>query len=135
MTEHQIFIPTPRDPKGRLAWLSMNERTHWAPKASKVKQWRTLAKITAQNEHLPKGLQRVHVTCTVHKTNNRVYDVHNLTPTAKAIIDGLVDYGLLDDDSNAYLVGPDMRPGEKQDQAGVTVTIRPPSMYDVIGDE
>lgn len=124
MTEHQIFIPTPRDRKGRLAWLSMNERTHWAPRAEKTRQWRTLARFTAAQHKLPTGLENVHITAHVHKTNNRSYDVHNLLPTMKAVIDGLVDYGLVDDDDNSRLIGPDMRHGTKRDQAGITITIK-----------
>lgn len=61
----------------------------------------------------------------MHKTNNRSYDAGNLAPTAKAIVDGLVtDYGLLPDDSNEHVIGPDMRPGEKRKQAGITITIK-----------
>lgn len=84
-----------------------------------------MAHAAAQNAGLPKGLGRAHIICTIHKTNNRAYDVHNLYGTAKAAIDGLVsDYGLLPDDNNDYLTGPDMRHGEKQDQAGITITIK-----------
>ena len=133
--EHQIFIPTPRDNKGKLAWLSMNERTHWAPRAEKTRQWRTLARFTAAQHKLPTGLDSVNIMVHVHRTDNRSYDAHNYLPTAKAVVDGLVDYGLIDDDDNSRLTGPDMRHGEKKDVAGITVTIRPSSMYDVIGDE
>lgn len=124
MTEHTIFIPTPRDRKGKLAWINMNQRLHWAVKAERTRQWRTLARFAAVQEMLPTGLERVHITAHVHKTNNRSYDVHNLLPTMKAVVDGLVDYGLVDDDDNSRLTGPDMRPGEKQDQAGITITIK-----------
>ena len=122
--EHQLFIPTPRDNKGRLAWLSMNQRLHWAPKAERTKQWRTLARFTAAQQKLPTSLPGVHITAHVHKTDNRSYDVHNLLPTMKAVIDGLVDYGLVDDDDNSRLIGPDMRHGTKRDQAGITITIK-----------
>lgn len=124
MIEYVLFIPTPRDRKGKLAWLSMNQRLHWAPKAERVRQWRTLARFTAARDGLPTGLDSVHITAHVHKTDNRSYDVHNLLPTMKAVIDGLVDYGLIDDDDNSRLTGPDMRHGDKRDQAGVTITIK-----------
>lgn len=124
MIEHVLFITTPRDRKGRLAWLSMNQRLHWAPKAERVRQWRALARFTAQQAKLPTRLENVHITAHVHKTDRRSYDVHNLLPTMKAVIDGLVDYGLVDDDDNSRLTGPDMRHGEKQDQAGITITIK-----------
>lgn len=133
--EHQIFIETPRDPKGKLAWLSMNQRLHWAPKAERTKQWRTLARFAAGQAKLPTGLDGVNIMVHVHKTHNRSYDAHNYLPTAKAVVDGLVDYKLIEDDDNSRLTGPDMRPGEKRDVAGITVTIRPSSTYDVIRDE
>jgi hypothetical protein len=43
-------------------------------------------------------------------------------PTLKAAIDGLVDYGLLPDDTNAHLIGPDLRQGGKGDPA-IVLTI------------
>lgn len=125
MTEYELFIKAPLDRKGRVAWINANSRHHWAVKAEMTRDWRTMAFAAATNAGLPKGLQRAHVTVYVHKTNNRPYDVHNLYGTAKAAIDGLVtDYGLLPDDSNAHLTGPDMRQGSKQDQAGITLTIK-----------
>jgi len=125
LTEHTVYVAAPRDRRGRIAWINSNERTHWAVRAEKTKAWRLVARNAAQNAKLPKGLQRVHITCTVHKTNNRSYDAGNLAPTAKAIVDGLVtDYGLLPDDSNEHVIGPDMRPGEKQDQPGITIKIK-----------
>ena len=90
-----------------------------------TKDWRTLANAAARAHNLPQGLQKAHMTVYVHKTNNRAYDVHNLYGTAKAAIDGLVsDYGLLPDDNNDHLLGPDMRHGERQDQAGITIVIQ-----------
>ncbi len=125
MTEYSIFIKAPRDRKGRIAWINANSRHHWAVKAEMTRNWRTMAKLAATNAGLPKNLQRAHMTVWVHKTNNRPYDVHNLYGTAKAAIDGLVtDYGLLPDDNNDHLTGPDMRHGEKRDQAGITITIK-----------
>src|SRR5699024_5773055 len=124
MAEYEVFIPAPRDRRGKLAWLNANQRLHWAPKAERTRTWRDLAKYTAKAAKLPTGLKRVHILAFVHKTDKRPYDAHNLYPTAKAAIDGLVDYGLIPDDTNAHLTGPDMRPGEKRDQAGITITIK-----------
>lgn len=122
---YSIYLEAPKDRKGKPAWINSNERTHWAVRAEKTRAWRLVAKIAAQNAGLPKGLEHAHITCAIHKTTNRSYDAGNLSPTAKAIVDGLVtDYGLLPDDSNAYLTGPDMRHGEKQDTAGITITIK-----------
>jgi hypothetical protein len=46
------------------------------------------------------------------RTNRRRSDVGNLYPTAKAVVDGLVDYGLIEDDDDTRLIGPDMRRGQ-----------------------
>lgn len=124
MTSYELFITAPLDRKGRVAWINANSRHHWAVKAEMTRNWRTTARIAAQNAGLPKGLQRVHITVHVHKTNNRAYDAGNLAPTAKAIVDGLVDYQLIEDDNNEYLTGPDMRHGEKRDQPGITLIIK-----------
>lgn len=41
--------------------------------------------------------------------DNRRRDPGNWYPTAKAIVDGLVDAGILIDDDHTKVVGPDMR--------------------------
>lgn len=120
-----LTIPAPCGTDGKPLWLSANQRLHWAPKANITKQWRQLARLLAGMHGLPTGLDRVHITATIHKTNGRAYDVHNLVPTCKAIVDGLVDYGLIQDDDNSRLTGPDMRAGEKNDGASVVLTITP----------
>lgn len=107
MIVHQLTIPAPCE------WVNANQRGHWAKRARLTKTWRTAARLWARKAGLPTGLVKVHVVATVHKATNRSYDAHNLNLTAKACIDGLVDYGLIPDDSNAYLVGPDMRAGAK----------------------
>lgn len=101
----ELVIPAP----GKF--LSLNDRMHHMPKARLIKAWRRAAAEAAENAGLPKGLPHVHIGVDVVKATNRAYDVHNLVATAKAAIDGLIDYGLCDDDSNDYLTGPDMRPG------------------------
>ena len=118
-----VEIPAVPDKKGNPDWLNENDRRHWAPRAELVKKYRQRGKCAAELALLPQGLERVAITIHVHKTHNRKYDAHNLQPTGKAIMDGLVDYGLVADDNNDYVTGPDMRRGEKRDIPGVTVTI------------
>jgi hypothetical protein len=85
---------------------------HHMPKARLTKAWRQAARQAAETAALPRNMSRVHFAVAEVKSSNLSYDVHNITPTAKAAIDGLiVDYGLCADDSNDYLTGPDMRPG------------------------
>lgn len=105
-----------------LPMLNLNQRYHWAKKAALTKHWRRFAFINAMAAELPRGLDRVHIVAHVTKSTNRQYDVHNLMPTLKACVDGLVDYGLIPDDTNKHLTGPDLRQGGKG-APGITLTI------------
>ncbi|PRB78268.1 hypothetical protein CQ012_02445 [Arthrobacter sp. MYb214] len=87
-------------------WLNLNQKEHWAPRNKRAQAWRHGAHIMARQAKLPKGLQRVQVDAYVWKKTRVRYDPHNLMPTLKPVIDGLVDCGLLVDDSSEYLVGP-----------------------------
>lgn len=109
--------------QSELPMLNLNQRMHWAKKAQLTKHWRRLAYVNAMAADLPTNLGRVHIVAHVTKPTNRQYDVHNLMPTLKACVDGLVtDYGLLPDDTNQHLIGPDLRQGGKG-EPGVTITI------------
>ena len=105
-----------------MGFLNLNQRMHWAPKAELTRKWRRTTLMCAQVAKLPTNLDRVHITAHIIKPTNRSYDVHNLLPTLKAAIDGLVDYGLIPDDTNEHLVGPDLRQGGKGDPA-IIITI------------
>lgn len=87
-------------------WLNLNQKEHWAPRNKRAQAWRHGAHIMARQARLPKGLIRVRVDAYVWKKTRVRYDPHNLMPTLKPVIDGLVDYGLLVDDSHEYLAGP-----------------------------
>lgn len=103
-------------------WINSNHRTHRMVEARRVKAWRDAAKDAA----IPEQQQftgTMHVVATVHKTRAGRWDAGNLYPTAKAIVDGLVDAGVFIDDSNEYVIGPDMRAGEKRDVASVVIRI------------
>lgn len=105
-----------------VRFINLNQRIHWAEKARLTKAWRNAAHVFASGAKLPKGLERVHIVAHIIKPTARKYDVHNLMPTLKACIDGLVDYGLIADDTNDHLTGPDLRQGDKGD-AAVVLTI------------
>lgn len=97
--------------------LNANQRHHWAVKCRKVHAIRSAAYFAAFRRvfNEPPYL-RAHLVVTVGWPDKRRRDVANLSPTIKAAIDGIVDAGLIPDDSDAHLVGPDLRPyvaGEK----------------------
>jgi crossover junction endodeoxyribonuclease RusA len=101
MTSIEFAVPT-----GRI--LNANQRLHWSKRAAMTKLLRVEASLHA---HGLAPMQRAHLTVAVGWPDKRRRDVSNIAPTFKACIDGFVsDAGLLPDDSDTYLVGPDLRP-------------------------
>ena len=88
--------------------LTSNQRLHWATKAKRTKalRWRGYQVGLDMDQ-----MQKTHLTVFVHWPDNRRRDEMNLAPTLKACIDGMVDAGVLPDDSGDYLIGPDYRRG------------------------
>ena len=118
MNALELTIPAPCD------WLNANERLHWAEKARRTRIWRhtahgaVLAQAKGARFDVP-----VRITVTIHKTRAGRYDATNWAPTGKALIDGLVDSELLEDDDNTRVIGPDMRAGEKRAEPCVVVRV------------
>src|SRR5215472_4506223 len=78
--------------------LNANDRTHWSKRAHVTSDLRMTARNLAS--HLP-HLGKVRIRITFYPPNNRRRDSPNvLFPTSKALIDGIVDAGVLKDDSD-----------------------------------
>lgn len=122
MAMYTLTIDCPREIR-KVPWglLSSNARPHWTVAREVARHWRQMAAITARSSGIP-PLGRAHVTVTFHKNTNRRYDVANLYPVVKACLDGVTDV-ILVDDSNEYVVGPDMRAGEKSTTPHVVIEI------------
>lgn len=114
---HTLSIPAP------AKWLNANDRTHWAPKAKLTRTWRQAANVYARQARLPKGLLEVRIEAVIHKSTGNRYDAGNLYPTLKAVVDGLIDYGLCADDDNDHLAGPFITAGPRESVSRVEVTI------------
>ena len=93
-----LRIPAP------AKWLNANARTDRRRAAGTVATWRDAARFHAAAAKVP-ALGRCRIRAELHFTDNRRRDDHNYFPTVKALVDGLVDYGLVPDDSRQYLVG------------------------------
>jgi crossover junction endodeoxyribonuclease RusA len=93
-----------------LPLLNANHRGHWSKRSGRTKAIRTAAWLLTRDAGVP-HLARAYVVAEYRPPNRRTRDVHNLYPSAKAAVDGVVDAGVLTDDSDAYLIGPDMRLG------------------------
>lgn len=102
------------------AFINANDRLHHHAKAKLTKAWREAAAI--QGRHLPKYV-RAHIVVSIRFPTNHRRDIGNLYPTAKALVDGLVDADALLDDSDTFIVGPDLRREYPNGTPRVTVTI------------
>lgn len=95
-------------PVGTTPLLTDNQRLHWTEKARLTRYWRRAAGWAARAQHLPR-LDTARIVITLHVTDRRRRDPSNWTPTGKALVDGLVDAGVFDDDNHLHVVGPDLR--------------------------
>jgi len=100
-----IDVPAP------CAFINSNQRLHRMAQAKLTKLWRQATATAAHG--IPQIDGRVHIIAHIYKPRGGRYDTNNLAPTTKACVDGLVDAGLLLDDSVEYVIGPDLRHGGK----------------------
>lgn len=107
----------------RRPWLNANDRDHWRVLHPIKKAWRENGGIAAANNDLPLGLERVRIDAYINRATEIRSDAGNFYPTVKAIVDGLVDYGLTNDDSNDYVEGPFLHPGYKALAPSVLIVI------------
>lgn len=107
-------------------WITANQRLFWRVRSERTKSWRHTTSVRAQEANLPQ-LKQVWIVCELRFPDIRRRDPANWAPTAKACVDGLVDAGVLVDDSYRYVTGPDMRLGPKvpADWRGLHLLIYP----------
>lgn len=102
--------------------LSANQRLHWVERSRRTATLRDTAAAAWIAAGRP-TYDRVHLVVRICYPNALRRDVHNLMPTVKALVDGLVHphprlRGLLPDDSDDYLIGPDLRPDPRHGGGG-----------------
>lgn len=96
----------------RNPWMNANDRdNHWSRRQELTKLWRGEAARVLADVGVP-GMGRARITAVVHKARANISDAGNYYKTAKACVDGFIDAGLLPDDNNNHLTGPDMRGGK-----------------------
>ena len=121
MTDAYILvIPAP------APWINANQRGTWKASAPHKAAWRAKAAWAARAAHLPAIDGHVRIVAFVQRNHRRGgrWDPANWQDTAKAAIDGLVDAGVLRDDSTRYVTGPDMRAGSVQPTNRLLLVIR-----------
>lgn len=113
----EVSIPAP------CMLLNSNQRMHRMAAAKLTAQWRMAAKIACRVDGAPNLTDRVHLTAVIYKPRGGRWDANNYWPTVKAAVDGMVDAGVLIDDDNKHIIGPDMRPGDSG-PARIVIEIR-----------
>lgn len=81
--------------------LSLNDRMKWQVRAALTRPWRKQAKEAAQAAGIPR-CNKITVRLHYVPVDDRPRDPLNLVASLKAIEDGLVDAGVIPDDSNRY---------------------------------
>lgn len=105
-------------------FINANGRLHHHAKAKLTKTWRQAAEsaVDALGTHRP-IYQAAHIVISYRFPTNHRREVSNLQLTSKAIVDGLVDAGVIPDDSDEYVTGPDNRRIRPNGTPLVVVTI------------
>lgn len=105
--------------------ITANQRLHWAESARRVKEVRNTTHWLAKAANLPKNAPRVIVQLHWRPKTNRRRDTVNLYPTVKAAVDGLVDYGLVRDDTHDIVSTPEpiIHPAENNRAGAVWLTL------------
>ena len=95
-------------PLTRSKLITANDKMHWGVRARLTKQLRQwgylLGREGAGVARL--GLTHARVEMEFAYPDRRRRDRSNLAPTVKALMDGLIDAGLLPDDADRFLDGP-----------------------------
>lgn len=116
----EVFVPPS---PAKRPWMSSNDRDHWMRRKTLSAYYRQAARDSAVAQRIP-PLGCAWIVGWLAFGSRRRRDDHNYMPTVKACVDGVVDAGVLADDSYRYLVGPDLRRDEKR-PVGITLLILP----------
>lgn len=91
------------EPPGKL--INLNDREHWSKRSQLVKLWRTAAFYATKQAMHDTGVKRLEgrhrIAVEFPVRGQRRRDNHNFPP--KACVDGIVDSGLILDDSTEYV--------------------------------
>lgn len=104
--------------------ISANQRIHWSKRYETQRMWTGLAVVMFRSAGRSLTFERAHIDVTFHHPDRRRRDSHNLVPlVVKPIVDGIVDSGLMVDDDDAHLVGPDVRAELDRQNPRLVVTV------------
>jgi Holliday junction resolvase RusA-like endonuclease len=83
--------------------ITANQRHHWRKKATLTKQVRVASSLLARSARIP-AMAKCEVSLIWFVSTKHRRDVDNIVPTLKAMCDGLVDAGIVPDDTPNEMV-------------------------------
>ena len=99
MTRHTLTIRL-----HKALWLTANQRLHWSTRMRRTRMLRAYAASQARIHRLAgRRLGSSTVTAVISYPTAGRADPANAAPTVKAIIDGLVDARVWDDDDHTHI--------------------------------
>lgn len=110
-------------PLAMTAPLSLNDREHYMKRARDVAEVRKDAFLNCRALKIPR-LARVEVVLTYHPRDRRRRDPLNLTATLKPVQDGIVDAGVVPDDTLEFMESPMPVIGELSGKRHGVLTVR-----------
>lgn len=111
-------------PYNKQYLVSANRRIHWSQRYETQAYWKGLALVMFKVAGRSLTFEKAHIDVTFHHPDRRRRDSHNLVPlVVKPIVDGIVGTGLMPDDDDKHLVGPDVRAILGSKEPGVVVTV------------
>lgn len=116
---YRIDLPWTKPP------LSMNDRMHYMATARITRRIRSTTAWLAKEAKVPTGCEFVTVCLHYRPRDKRRRDEDNLIATGKACFDGLVDHGLVPDDTPQFMTKlmPLIHPAEKGLPGSLWLTI------------
>jgi len=116
-------IPIPPN----VTLMTLNDRLTVAARIRRTHELRDLGGWLAIKHKMPRearALRCAHVLGFILVTDNRRYDPGNWMPTAKALVDGLVEAKVFADDDRSRVLGPDLRVRPQQRSKGFLLYIK-----------
>jgi hypothetical protein len=107
----------------RPTTMNVHRTLHFRARADDDKSWREAFGWLAKVEKVP-HLDRIEVVVLPLHKDNRRQDVAACAPAAKAAIDGLVDAGVIPDDTDRHLASVTFLPAVVGDDDGLVVQIK-----------
>lgn len=77
-------------------------KSHWTVRAEATRLWREASGVLARANHLP-HFARAEVAFEIEQTSPTLCDAVSHHPVTKAVVDGLVDAGVLDGDGPEHV--------------------------------